>query len=116
MPVIHVYTFKGKTTKQKRKIVAGITQAMVDGAVRMGIQRDNALKLVARTVEGTVALLNDGISTSRLREMVTSPGGTTADGLFVMEREGFKGMVIEAVEAASERASEIADQTSEVDG
>jgi 4-oxalocrotonate tautomerase family enzyme len=32
MPVIHVYTFEGKTNTQKRKIVAGITQAMVDGA------------------------------------------------------------------------------------
>ena len=32
MPVIHVYTFEGKTNAQKRKIVAGITQAMVDGA------------------------------------------------------------------------------------
>ncbi len=32
MPVIHVYTFEGKTVEQKKKIVAGITQAMVDGA------------------------------------------------------------------------------------
>jgi 4-oxalocrotonate tautomerase len=32
MPIIHVYTFEGKTKQQKRKIVAGITNAMVDGA------------------------------------------------------------------------------------
>jgi len=43
MPVIHVYTFKGKTTEQKRKIAAGITQAMVDGA---GTEAENVHVLI----------------------------------------------------------------------
>ncbi|GBE33059.1 pyrroline-5-carboxylate reductase [bacterium BMS3Bbin05] len=87
-------------------------EALVDGAVRMGIARDDASRLAIKTAEGTLALLNSGITTSRLRDMVTSPAGTTAEGLYVMEREGFKGLVIEAVEEACEKASDIAHQVS----
>jgi pyrroline-5-carboxylate reductase len=90
-------------------------ESLVDGAVRMGIQRNDALTLALKTVEGSVAMLEDGLSTAKLRHMVTSPGGTTAEGLFVLEREGFKGLVVDAVESAREKASEIAAQATEFD-
>ena len=95
--------------------VSLFVEALVDGAVRMGLQRGDALTLALRTAEGTIAMLENGLSTAKLRHMVTSPGGTTAEGLFILEREGFKGLVIDCIESACERASEIADQTSEVD-
>lgn len=88
-------------------------ESLVDGAVRMGIQRSDALTLALKTVEGSVAMLEDGLSTSKLRHMVTSPGGTTAEGLFVLERDGFKGLVVDAVESARERASELSHQVEE---
>jgi pyrroline-5-carboxylate reductase len=83
-------------------------EALVDGAVKAGIQRDNALKLAMKTAEGTLAMLGSGIHTAQMREMVTSPGGTTAEGLFVLEKKGFKGIVSEAIGKACERASSLA--------
>jgi pyrroline-5-carboxylate reductase len=93
--------------------VSLFVESLVDGAVRMGIQRNDALKLALKTVDGSVAMLENGLSTAKLKHMVTSPGGTTAEGLFVLEREGFKGLVVDAVESARERASELAHQIEE---
>jgi len=95
--------------------VSLFVEALVDGAVRMGIQRDSALELALSTIEGTVAMLRGGTGSCLMREMVTSPGGTTAEGLFVMERNGLRGIIMEAIESASERAAEIGERISEVD-
>lgn len=88
--------------------VSLFAEAMIDGAVRLGIQRDHALKLSVKTMEGTLALLESGIHTAQLRDMVTSPGGTTAEGLAVLETGGFKGVVMDALKKACERASNLA--------
>jgi pyrroline-5-carboxylate reductase len=56
---------------------------------------------------GTAKLLDTGLNPAKLREMVTSPGGTTAAGLKVFEEKGFKESVIAAIEAATDRAKEL---------
>jgi len=85
--------------------VSLFVEALVDGAVRLGIRRDDALRLALGTVEGTIAMLGEGLHTAEVREMVTSPGGTTAEGLAVLESKGFKGIVKEALRAACEKAT-----------
>ncbi|MDI6890927.1 MAG: pyrroline-5-carboxylate reductase [Thermodesulfovibrionales bacterium] len=82
-------------------------EAMIEGAVRMGLEKEDATTLAVQTLLGTARLLDTDMSPSRLREMVTSPGGTTAAGLKVFEERGFRDMVIAAIESATNRAREL---------
>ncbi len=87
--------------------IAYFIEAMIEGGVKEGLSKDNATELAVQTLLGTARLLDTGISPSKLREMVTSPGGTTAAGLKVFEEKGFKEGVIAAIEAAMNRAREL---------
>jgi len=82
-------------------------EAMVEGAVRMGLGKEDAATLAVQTILGTGKLLDTGMSPAKLREMVTSPKGTTAAGLKAFEDKGFKDIVIAAIEAAVNRAREL---------
>lgn len=84
-------------------------EAMVEGGIKMGLNRADALALAVQTAMGTSKLLDTGMSPSEIREMVTSPGGTTAAGLKIFDEKGFKDTVIAAVKAATDRAKEIGD-------
>ena len=82
-----------------------MAQALCDGAVRAGLPRDEAYRLAAATMKGaaTMALEPDS-HPARLKDMVTSPGGTTIEGIAALEAGGFRSAVIEAVTAAWVRA------------
>jgi pyrroline-5-carboxylate reductase len=83
-------------------------EAMIDGGVRMGLPRDKAHVLALQAVKGTVALLEkEQMHPALMRETVTSPGGTTAAGLVVLDEKGFRGTVVRALEAAQARAREL---------
>ncbi len=76
-------------------------EALADGGVRCGMPRDLALQFAAAMVEGSAALVREtGIHPEQLKEMVMSPGGTTAEGVSVLERGGFRGLAIEAIRAS----------------
>ncbi len=87
--------------------IALFIEAMVEGGVKMGLSVDDALTLTVQTSLGTSRLLDEGISPSKLRDMVTSPGGTTAEGLKVFGNRGLKEIVIDAIEAAARRAEDL---------
>jgi len=81
---------------------------LADGGVNAGLPRDMATALAAQTVLGTAKLLiESGRHPAILRNEVTSPGGTTAKALAVLEKNGFKGTIIEAVLAAVKRSAEL---------
>ena len=83
-------------------------EALSDAGVKNGLPRDVALGLAAQTVFGTARLLLETRDhPALLREKVTSPGGTTIAGLHILEREGFRGTVINAVDAATSRSREL---------
>ena len=86
---------------------AYFVEAMIEGGVRMGLGKDDAATLAVQTFLGTAKLLDTGMNPSKLREMVTSPGGTTAAGLKLFEDRGFKEIVIASIEAATNRAKEL---------
>jgi pyrroline-5-carboxylate reductase len=83
-------------------------EALADGGVLAGLPRDKALRYAAHTVLGAAAMVREtGTHPGELKDMVTSPGGTTIAGVAALEKGSFRGTVISAVEAAWKRAVEL---------
>ncbi|MBS2012307.1 MAG: pyrroline-5-carboxylate reductase [Deltaproteobacteria bacterium] len=86
-------------------------EALADGGVKVGLHRDTALLLAAQTVYGSAKLLLEtGEHPGRLKDMVTSPGGTAIAGLHTLESGGLRRTLIDAVEAATNRAAALGEQ------
>jgi pyrroline-5-carboxylate reductase len=80
-------------------------EAMIDAGVQIGFSRADSQKMVLQTLEGSVALVRStGLHPAELKNRVTSPGGTTAAGLFELEQSGLRAAVMRAVEAAYRRS------------
>lgn len=86
-----------------------IIEAMIEAGEKVGLERDLAAKLSMQTMLGAAKLcLQGNKQPSELREMVTSPGGTTASGLKVLAEGKIRETFIAAVEAATARSKELA--------
>ena len=89
--------------------VAVVAEAMADGAVAAGLPRALAHELAYRTLAGTAALLEgEQLHPAALKDMVSSPAGTTIAGLRQLERAGLRSALFEAVLAAAERSRQLA--------
>jgi pyrroline-5-carboxylate reductase len=76
--------------------------------VAAGLAPDVATELTLQTISGAAAMLQEtGETPQRLREMVTSPGGTTLAGLSELDRRAFVDALVAAVLAATRRATEL---------
>ena len=83
-------------------------EALSDGGVAAGLPRDIATKLAAQTVLGGAKMvLETGQHPGALKDQVTSPGGTTIEGLHELEKGKFRGAVISAVRAATEKSKKL---------
>jgi pyrroline-5-carboxylate reductase len=83
-------------------------EALAMGGVKMGLQRDVAMKLAVSTVCGSAEMLKQtGLGPGELTANVCSPAGTTIAGLQELETKAFKGTVMAAVEAATKRSAEL---------
>ncbi len=86
-----------------------LIEAMADGAVRLGMPRKLALQAAAQSVYGAAKMvLSTGEHPSQLRDNVCSPGGTTIDAVYTLEKDGFRAAVIEAMEVCAEKNRRIA--------
>lgn len=91
-----------------------LAEAMTEAAVREGLPRDVAESFVAQTIRGAGHLLTDTSKTpAELRYEVTSPGGTTAAAMHILEARGFRALVEDAVRAAATRSSELGSQNAD---
>ena len=80
-------------------------EALIDAGVYVGLPRDTARALALQTVYGSVKLvMESGQHPGQLKDMVVSPGGTTAEGLQALERGGVPAAVVDAVKAAYEKS------------
>lgn len=86
-------------------------EAMVDAGVHLGFSRRIAERLVIETIRGSVNYYDNGDSQSKhlanLRNQVTSPGGTSAEALYYLEKAGFRTALSRAIWAAYQRSKEL---------
>jgi pyrroline-5-carboxylate reductase len=83
-------------------------ESLSDGGVAAGLPRDVATKLAAQTVLGSAKMvLETGQHPGALKDMVTSPGGTTIEGLHELEKGKLRGTVMSAVRAATEKSKKL---------
>jgi len=85
-----------------------VIEAMIDAAVHIGLRRDMAVPMVLQTVLGSALYAREtGKHPADLRNQVTSPGGTTTEGLFVLEEAGLRAAFMDAIQAAYEKAKQL---------
>jgi pyrroline-5-carboxylate reductase len=85
-----------------------IIEALSDGGVAAGLPRDVATKLAAQTVLGGAKMvLETGLHPGALKDMVTSPGGTTIEGIHELEKGALRAALINAVRAATEKSKKL---------
>ena len=117
-----IFSAVGKISRVEEKLLDAVTglsgsgpafvytiiEALADGGVLMGLPRPLALELAAQTVAGAAEMvLQTGAHPAQLRDMVTSPGGTTIAGIETMEKGGVRAALLAAVRAATERSREL---------
>lgn len=111
----NIFAAVGETVIVEEKLINAVTgisgsgpayvyqfiEALADGGVQMGLSRDIAYQLASQTMIGAGKMvLETGLHPGYLKDMVTSPGGTTIRAISVLEKAGIRGTLMEAVEAA----------------
>lgn len=88
--------------------VAVVIESLADGGVKMGLDRATAMTLATQTVLGAAKLLLEtGVHPGSLKDMVSSPGGTSITGIAALEEGGIRTTFITAVERATLRSREL---------
>ena len=88
--------------------VAMFIEAMADGGVKQGLPRATAYRLAAQTALGTAKMiLETDLHPGQIKDMVTSPGGTTIEGCEALERGGMRGAVIDCINKAAEKSKKL---------
>jgi pyrroline-5-carboxylate reductase len=86
-----------------------LAEAMIEACILLGLSRDVATELIIQTMLGSAKMLRDtGKHPVELREMVTSPGGTTIEAIRRLEEAGVRAAFLNAIDAARNRSAELA--------
>ena len=89
-------------------------EAMADAAVKMGIPRELAYNTAAQAVLGSAKMvLKTGKHPGELKDMVCSPAGTTIEAVYQLEKRGFRGTIIKAMQECYEKAEELSEEMGE---
>ena len=91
-----------------------IIEGLADAGVKVGLSRETAMALTVQTVLGAAKMAQQsGEHPAKLKDRVTSPGGTAITALHTMERGGLRAILIDAVEAATNRSAELGRKAAE---
>ena len=83
-------------------------EALIDGGVRAGLPRDIASQLASQTVLGAAQMvIETGKHPAQLRDMVTTPAGTTIEAIASLEHSGLRAALIDAIGKAAQRSKEL---------
>lgn len=83
-------------------------EALADGGVLMGLPRDQAYRMAAQTLIGSAKMyLDTRTHPGQLKDMVCSPGGTTIEAVYALERQQFRAAIMEAVRACAQKEEEL---------
>ena len=94
-------------TSSAPAIIALIIEALSDGGLSGGLPKKISEELVMEMIIGTISLIKENkLTTSELKNLVTSPGGTTISALRVLEKKSIRSALIESIVAASNRSKE----------
>ena len=120
--VLTIFASVGKAIKMEESAMDAVTglsgsgpgyafvmiDALSDAGVWVGLSRQNAILMAAQTLMGAAKMvLETGEHPAKLRDMVTSPGGTTIAGIHVLEQRGVRNALMDAVKAATRRSHEM---------
>lgn len=98
----------GSASGSSPAFVFMLIEAMADACVKMGMSRAQAYRMVAQAVKGSAEMvLTTGKHPAELKDMVCSPNGTTIVGVKVLEENGFRFAIMEALEACARRTEEL---------
>lgn len=87
-------------------------EALADGGVLMGLPRDQAYRLAAQTVIGAGKMVLElDKHPGLLKDMVCSPGGTSIEGVYTLEKNGFRGAIMEAVQSSALKSQDMDDSS-----
>jgi pyrroline-5-carboxylate reductase len=87
-----------------------LAESMIEAGILLGLSREVSTDLVVQTMLGTAKLLRDEkMHPVELREMVTSPGGTTISAIRELEQAGVRAAFLNAIQAAMKRSRELAE-------
>ncbi|MDO5299042.1 MAG: pyrroline-5-carboxylate reductase [Clostridia bacterium] len=105
----HVYTPANGISGCGPAFVYEFIEAMADGGVRYGVPRALAYELAAQTLIGAAKMvLETGEHPGKLKDAVCSPGGTTIEGIYALEKGGMRAAVMDAVGATVEKTNKLA--------
>ncbi|MGC8545049.1 pyrroline-5-carboxylate reductase [Athalassotoga sp.] len=91
-----------------------IIEALVDAGMKLGLSYDTSMELVIETIKGSAELLQkEGKHPGEFRHLVTSPGGTTIEGIYSLEREGLRGILMKMIFDTYKKALELQDDSHE---
>lgn len=105
----HVYTVANGISGCGPAFVYEFIEAMADGGVRYGVPRALAYELAAQTLIGAAKMvLETGEHPGKLKDAVCSPGGSTIEGVYALEKDGMRAAIMDAVGAAIEKTMRMA--------
>lgn len=92
-------------------IVYMFIEALADGAVLKGLNRDQAYKMISQSVLGAAKMVRDlGTHPGQLKDNVSSAGGTSIEAIYSLEKSGFRGIIMEAVDKCTNKSEYLSKQ------
>lgn len=92
-------------------IVYMFIEALSDGAVLKGMNRDQAYKMISQSVLGAAKMVRDqGLHPGQLKDNVTSAGGTSIEAIYSLEKSGFRGIIMEAIDRCTNKSAYLSQQ------